>query len=131
MVSFRSPRKISSYLVRAKLYPLDRAVGSTKCGKKSCENFMNVSKTNTFTSNITSETYEIYHKLTCDDNCLIYLFPRKYFGKQFVGKLGTGIDGITIRIMIESTLVRRAVCKNICLNILIAWGTMVSLTMLQ
>ena len=34
MVSFKSPRKISSYLVRAKLYPLDRVVGSTKCGKK-------------------------------------------------------------------------------------------------
>ena len=37
MVSFRSPRKISSYLVRAKLYLLDRVVGSTKCGKKKCE----------------------------------------------------------------------------------------------
>ena len=36
MVSFRSPPKISSYLVRAKLYPLDIA-GSTKCGKKRCE----------------------------------------------------------------------------------------------
>ena len=36
MVSFRSPRKINSYLVRAKLYPLDRLVGSTKFGKKWC-----------------------------------------------------------------------------------------------
>ena len=36
MVSFRIPRKISSYLVRAKFYPLDRVVGSTKCGKKRC-----------------------------------------------------------------------------------------------
>ena len=34
MVSFRSSRKISSYLVRAKLYPLDRVVGLTKSGKK-------------------------------------------------------------------------------------------------
>ena len=32
IVSFRSPRKISSYLVRTKFYPLDRVVGSTKCG---------------------------------------------------------------------------------------------------
>ena len=32
-----------------------------------------------------------------------------------------GIDGITIRIMIESILVRRVVCKNISLNILTAW----------
>ena len=33
MVSFRSARKLSSYLVRAKLYPLQRKVGSPKCGK--------------------------------------------------------------------------------------------------
>ena len=73
MVSFRSPRKISSYLARAKLYPLDRVVGLTKCGKKRCEVCVNVSKTNTFSSNITDETYKINHKLNCDDNCLIYL----------------------------------------------------------
>ena len=42
-----------------------------------------------------------------------------------------GIDGITIRIMIESILVRRAACKSICLNILTAWDKMVSLTMFQ
>ena len=58
MVSFRSPRKTSSYLARAKLYPLDRVVGSTKCGKKRCEVCMNVSETNTFTSNVTGETYK-------------------------------------------------------------------------
>ena len=32
-----------------------------------------------------------------------------------------------ISIMIESILVRRVVCKNICLNILTVWDTMVSL----
>ena len=56
VVSHRSPHKISSYLVRAMLYPLDRVVGSTKCGKKRCEVCMNVSETNTFTSNVTGET---------------------------------------------------------------------------
>ena len=30
MASFRSRHKIRSYLVRAKLYPLDRVVGSTE-----------------------------------------------------------------------------------------------------
>ena len=34
MVSFRSPRKISSYLIRAKLYPLEKTVGSCRCGSK-------------------------------------------------------------------------------------------------
>ena len=33
MVSFRSACKLSSYLVRAKLYPLHRKVGSEKCAK--------------------------------------------------------------------------------------------------
>ena len=34
MVSFRSARKLSSYLVRAKLYPLERTVSSCKCEGK-------------------------------------------------------------------------------------------------
>ena len=33
MVSFRSARKLCSYLVRAKLYALQGKVGSSKCGK--------------------------------------------------------------------------------------------------
>ena len=32
VISFRSARKISSYLVRAKLYPNERTVGSYKYG---------------------------------------------------------------------------------------------------
>ena len=84
MVSPRSPLKISSYLVRAKLYSLDRVVGSTKCGKKRCEICMNVSGTNTFTSTVTGKTYKIYHKLTWDDNCLIYLLSCKCCGKHYV-----------------------------------------------
>ena len=73
MLSLKSPRKISSYLVRAKLYTLDRVVGSTKCGKKRCEVCRNVSETNRFTSNVTGETYKINHKLNCDDNCLMMM----------------------------------------------------------
>ena len=85
MISFRSPRKISSYLVRAKLYPLARVVGSTKCGKKRSEVCMNVSETNTFTINVTDETYKINHKHSSYGNCLIYLFSCKYCGKQYAG----------------------------------------------
>ena len=51
-----------------------------------------------------------------------------------LGKLLTAlvIDGIAItRIMIESILVRRAVSKNICLNILTAWNRMVSLKLIN
>ena len=86
MVSFTIPRIISSYLVRAKLCLLDRVVGSTICGKKRCEVCMNISETNTFTSNVTGEKYKINIKLTCDDSCLIYLFSCKCCGKQYVGE---------------------------------------------
>ena len=37
LVSYRSARKLSSYLVSAKLYAIDRIVGSKGCGKKRCE----------------------------------------------------------------------------------------------
>ena len=111
MVSYRSPRKISSYLVRAKLYPLDRVAGSMKCGNKRSEVFMNVSETNTFISNATGETYKIDHKLTCDDNCLISVLTLSVVENSILAKLVTalGTDGITIRIIIESILIRGAV----------------------
>ena len=47
MVSFRTSRKLSNYLVRAKLYPLGRTVGSSKC-KKRCEVCENVQNSDTF-----------------------------------------------------------------------------------
>ena len=111
MVSYRSLRKISSYLVRAKLYPLDRVVGSTKCGNKRSEVCMNVSNTNTFVSSATGETYKIDHKLTCDDNCLISVLSLSVVENSILAKLVTalGTDGITIRIIIESILTRGAV----------------------
>ena len=50
MISFRSARKRSSYLVRAKLYPTERTIGSYKCGGKRCEVCINVNETSTFNS---------------------------------------------------------------------------------
>ena len=57
MVSSRNPLKISSLLVRAKLYLLDRVVGSTKCGEVSIK----VSEKGIFTSNVTGGTCKINH----------------------------------------------------------------------
>ena len=37
MVSFQNALKLSSYLVLAKLYSLERSIGSSKCGKQQCE----------------------------------------------------------------------------------------------
>ena len=40
-VSFRSTRNLKSYLVRSKIYPLERKVGSKKCKGKCCLVYLN------------------------------------------------------------------------------------------
>ena len=50
MVPFRSARKVSSYLVRAKVYLLQRTVGSFKCKKSRCQVCLNVNETDFFIS---------------------------------------------------------------------------------
>ena len=65
VVSYRSSKKLSSYLVTAKLYPIERILGSKGCGKKCCE-------------------VCVKHKLDCDDKCLIYLSTCECCGKQYV-----------------------------------------------
>ena len=62
MVSFRSSRKISSYLVRAKLYPIERTLGSFRCGSKRSEVCKYITETDTFTSSVTGETYKINYR---------------------------------------------------------------------
>ena len=51
MVSYWRARKLSSYLVRAKLYPIEREVESYKCNGKRCEVCKNVLDNDTFTCN--------------------------------------------------------------------------------
>ena len=86
IVSFKSIRKLRSYLVRAKLYPLQRTVGSFKCNKPRCEVGINVIETETFTSAATGESFKINHKFNCDDKCLIYLLTCNQCRKQYVGQ---------------------------------------------
>ena len=57
-------RKISSYLVTAKLYPLERTVGSRQCKSHRYE-VCTVRETDTFSSTVTDERIFEY-------NCLIY-----------------------------------------------------------
>ena len=76
----------SSYLVRAKLYPLNRSVGSFKCNKPRCEICVNVIETDTFTSIVTGKTYKINHHFNCDEKCLIYLLTCNRCKKQYTGQ---------------------------------------------
>ena len=86
MVTFPISRKLSSYLVRTKLYPLERVTGSCKCHGKRCAVCLNVNETSTFTSSVTHETYKINHKFDCNNKCLIYLLTCKQCLKQYVGQ---------------------------------------------
>ena len=84
-VSFRSTRNLKSYLVRSKIYPLERKVGSEKCKSKHCLVCLNVFDTDVFQSFQTKEQYKTEHQLKCNDNCLIYLLFCKVCGLQYVG----------------------------------------------
>ena len=85
MISFRSARKLSSYLVRAKLYPTERTVGSHKCGGKRCEVCLNINEVSTFTSTVTGETYITNHRFDCNERCLVYLLTCSKCKMQYVG----------------------------------------------
>ena len=86
MISFRSARKLNSYLVRAKLYPLERTVVSVQCKGKRCQTCHNVKETETFTSRTTDKNFKINHKLNCNDECLVYFLKCKVCLKQYVGQ---------------------------------------------
>ena len=83
MVSYRNARKLSSYLVHAKLYPLKRKSGCYKFGSSRCQVCNNIEETETFSSTGTGETYKINHRLCCNDICLVYLLTCKVWGKQY------------------------------------------------
>ena len=50
VVIFRVVRKLCAYLVKAKVYPLERKIGSCGYGKKRCQVCLNVTETDSFTS---------------------------------------------------------------------------------
>ena len=101
MVSYRSARKLSSYLVRAKLYPLERKRGSYKCGNLRCLVCNNIAETDTFTSTVTRESIKINH-VCSNDKCLIYILTCKVCKKQYIGKT---VD----RFRLNGTTIKKAI----------------------
>ena len=86
MVSFRGARKLSSYLEGAKLYPLERSVGSFKCNGKRCQVWINVTESNTFSSSVDKKEYVINHSFNCNDKCIIYFLTCNKCKMQFIAK---------------------------------------------
>ena len=86
MATFRSASELSSYLVRAKLYPIERFVGSHKWKGKRCEICFKCSGNHMFSSSVTNETYKINHQIEYNEKYLVYLLIYKQCLKQYVGQ---------------------------------------------
>ena len=86
MVSFCSARKLNSYLVRAKLYPLVRTVGSYKCKSKRCQVCHNITEANSFICSNDQTNFKINHRLDCNEKYFIYLITCTRCLKQYVGQ---------------------------------------------
>ena len=57
IVSYRIARKIKNYIVRSKLYPVERKVGYRRCGSSRCQVCSSITITEKFTSFTTKKTY--------------------------------------------------------------------------
>ena len=93
IIYFRSARK-RSYLIRAKLYPLERTVGSLQYGGKRCQICNNVKEAEIFTCTTTDKTFETNHKLNYNQG---QQNPHFFFvAKRKKGKKGKkkGFQGI-------------------------------------
>ena len=58
-VYFLCARKLSSYVLRSKFYPLERLGGSFKCNNKRCQVCFNVKEMDSFMSAITNKNIKL------------------------------------------------------------------------
>ena len=86
MVTFCFRRKFNNCKIRAKLYPIERIVGSHECKNKRWEVYLNVQETSCFSSSVTNETCKINHQFEWNEKYLVYLLTWKKCLKQYVGQ---------------------------------------------
>ena len=87
MVSFRSAHKLNNYLVKAKLYPSKRMVGSNNCKSKRCQVYNNIAEADLFTCSKDQTNFKINYMFECNERHLIYLIRRNRCLKQYVGQM--------------------------------------------
>ena len=86
MVSFHCARKLSGYLVQAKLYLLERRVGSYKCHCNRCQVCCSITETDRLYVTTTKGLNNIDHSFDCNEKCLIYLLTCNCCQKPYVGQ---------------------------------------------
>ena len=118
MVSFQSARKLSGYSVWAEPYPLQRKVGSSKCGKQWCEVCNNITDTSIFSSTDLETLLRLTIVWTVTVSILSILWPANSVTNNTQVKLQICfvIDGITIRTMLESLTGKSLLCRNTYIN---------------
>ena len=75
MISFHKARKLSSYLVRAKLHPI-QLQEHLNAMEKRCQTCLSVNETETFTSTTTGQTYKIKPSVVTSNFSCISLLVR-------------------------------------------------------
>ena len=70
MVLFPEGIKFANYLLRAKLYPLERLAGAFKCHGKCCQ--VCSKKSDTFYTAVAHKEYKINQKFNGNEKCLFY-----------------------------------------------------------
>ena len=86
MVSFYLTQKLNSYVVKTKLYLLERTVGSCKCKGKQCQVCNNITETDSFTCSNDQLNFKINHRFDCNQKCLIYFITCNRYLTHYVGQ---------------------------------------------
>ena len=125
MASFGSLRNLSSYLVRNKLYPMERKTGSCKCNGNSCHVCLNDSETETLVRTVIRHV-KLTISLTVMTNAwYIFWQVRPVLSSMLVvPQIVSDIVGTVINVLTENMREVKLACKNIFLNILIVKVTM-------
>ena len=87
MVSFLSARELNRYLGRAKLYLLERTVGSYKCKTKRSQVCNIITEICSFTCRNDQPNFKINQRFDCNERCLIFSIMCNRCLKQFIGQI--------------------------------------------
>ena len=87
MFSLCSAWELNSCLVKTKLYPLKRMVGSHRCKSKLCQVVSNIVEADSFTCSNEQTKFQINHRLDCNERYSIYFIScNNRCLKQYVGQ---------------------------------------------
>ena len=90
IVSFRQPRSMKVFLVRAKLEPeIQSDMGMFGCGKVRCKMCKFVKTGSIFESTVEKKSFRINPSFDCDSSGVFYLITCKRCAKQYVGSTTT------------------------------------------